>query len=161
MDPYLYQYGGGGIVFGVGLYFAVRQGFVGLSGRGLRNLVILLGVLIFFMVIQGYLQYAPMAEARPVPFAGDAPDEGPSRTSIGTADDYAVIAVYMIAILVIGTAFARRNTGTRDFFFGGGVDRPGGPSPRRLGQQRRRSVRRPDGLGRPRVLNELQINDIL
>ncbi len=119
MDPYLYQYGVGGIVFGVGLYFAVRQGFVGLSGRGLRNLVILLGVLIFFMVIQGYLQYAPMAEARPVPFAGDAPDEGSSRTSIGTAVDYAVIAVYMIAILVIGTAFARRNTGTRDFFFGG------------------------------------------
>ena len=119
MDPYLYQYGVGGIVFGVGLYFAVRQGFVGLSGRGLRNLVILLGVLIFFMVIQGYLQYAPMAEARPVPFAGDAPAEGSTHTSIGTPIDYAVMAVYMVAILVIGTAFARGNKGTRDFFFGG------------------------------------------
>ena len=72
MDPYIYQYAVGGVVFVVGLYFAARQGYIGFSGRGLRNLLVMLGGLMFFMVLQGYLQYAPMNETEAVPYPGEA-----------------------------------------------------------------------------------------
>ena len=55
MAPYLYQYTVGGAVFVIGLVFAWRQGYVGFSGRGARNLVILVGGLLFFAAVQAYL----------------------------------------------------------------------------------------------------------
>ena len=119
MDPYLYQYGIGGLVFLVGLIYAARQGYVGLSGRGLRALIVMLAGLMFFMAIQGYLQYAPMTEADPQSFDGEAQAAGASRTTIGQPVDYLVMIIYMIMILVIGTWFGRKNKGTKDFFFGG------------------------------------------
>jgi SSS family solute:Na+ symporter len=115
MDPYLYQYGIGGLVFVVGMVFAVRQGYVGFSGRGLRNLLLMLGGLMFFMVLQGYLQYAPMSEAERVPYSGEAQSE----KIIGQPIDYGIMIVYLVMILLIGTWFGRRQKGTKDFFFGG------------------------------------------
>ena len=61
-DPFIYQYLAGGLVFGVGILYAIRQGYISLSKEGLRNLAICLGGLFFFMGIQGYLQYGDMAE---------------------------------------------------------------------------------------------------
>ena len=49
MDPFLYVYAVGGIVFGIGLFYGFRQGYLGFSGAALRNLLILLGGLAFFM----------------------------------------------------------------------------------------------------------------
>ena len=115
MDPFLYQYGVGGVVFAVGLYFAGRQGYIGFSGRGRRNLIIMLGGMMFFMVLQGYLQYAPMAEAEAISFTGEARPE----KAIGKPIDYAIMIVYVMMILLVGTWFGRRQQGTKDFFFGG------------------------------------------
>ena len=65
MDPYLYQYGVGGIVFSIGLFYGWRQGYLSLGGRGLRNLIVVFAGLAFFAVLQGYLQYGNMNEAEP------------------------------------------------------------------------------------------------
>ena len=47
----------------------------GRSGRGLRNLLLLVGGLLAFKIVQGYLQYAPMSE---LPAAAPAaPDPAP------------------------------------------------------------------------------------
>ncbi|MDB4657456.1 hypothetical protein OAE56_01740, partial [Verrucomicrobiales bacterium] len=115
MDPYIYQYSIGGVIFAIGLYFAFRQGSVGFSGRGFRNLLLMLGGLLFFMVLQGYLQYAPMSEREAVTYTGE---ERPEKM-IGEPIDYAIVGVYLVMILVIGTWFGRRQKGTKDFFFGG------------------------------------------
>ncbi len=118
LDPYVYQYSVGGAVFGAGLYLAWRQGYVGLSGKGLRNLLILLGGLAFFMVLQGWLQYAEMTERPGQPYDGPPPPE-PGERSLGTGLDYAIVGLYFVAILAIGTWFGRRQKTSRDFFFGG------------------------------------------
>ena len=115
MDPYIYQYSISGVIFAIGLYFAFRQGSVGFSGRGFRNLLLMLGGLLFFMVLQGYLQYAPMSEREAVTYTGE---ERPEKM-IGEPIDYAIVGVYLVMILVIGTWFGRRQKGTKDFFFGG------------------------------------------
>lgn len=115
MDSYIYQYTIGGVVFVLGLYFAGRQGYIGFSGRGFFNLLLMLGGMMFFMVIQGYLQYAPMDELDAIPYTGEARAE---RT-IGKPVDFGVLAVYIVMILLIGTWFGRRQKGTKDYFFGG------------------------------------------
>ena len=76
MDAFQFQYLVGGAVFLVGLGYAYRQGYIGFSGRGARNLVILLAGLTFFMVIQGYPQYAPMETAPEVRAAGELDRSG-------------------------------------------------------------------------------------
>lgn len=115
MDPYLYQYAIGTAVFAVGLFFAAQQGYVGFSGRKLRNLVILLAGLIFFMAVQAYLQYAPMEATAEAPYTGDYE----RKPVLGEPVDYGIIVVYFIAILAIGTYFGRNLKSTKDFFFGG------------------------------------------
>ena len=115
MDPFLYQYGVGGVVFAVGMVYAVKQGYIGRSGRGLRNGLICVGGLAAFMLLQATLQYAPMHEAAPVPYQG-----GYQRAeTLGTGLDYAIMAGYFVAMLLIGTWFGRGNSTTKDFFFGG------------------------------------------
>jgi len=115
MNAFLYQYTVGGLVFFVGLLYAWRQGFVGLSGKPLRNLVILLLGFMTLMGLQGYLQFAPMDEAAAVDY------EGPPlrRGMIGQPLDYGVMIAYFIAILAVGTFFGRRQSSTKDFFFAG------------------------------------------
>ncbi|TVQ92067.1 MAG: sodium:solute symporter family protein [Deltaproteobacteria bacterium] len=115
MDPLLYQYGLGGIVFVFGLIIAWRQGYVSLRGRGLVWLLALIGGLLFFAGLQSWLQYAPMTEATPKPFTG----ERPTKDMLGTPLDYGVMIGYFLAILAIGTWFGRNQKDTRDFFFGG------------------------------------------
>ena len=60
LDPFLYQYLIGGIVFFVGVVYAYRQQYISFEGKGLRNLIILFAGLGFFSGLQGYLQYANM-----------------------------------------------------------------------------------------------------
>lgn len=116
MDPFIYQYSIGGIVFATGLVLAAKQGYLGVSAQGLRNLLIMLGGMLFFMVLQGYLQYAPMHEAPAVNYSGDADVDG---KTIGQPIDYAIMIVYLIIILVVGIWFGRRQRGIKDFFFAG------------------------------------------
>jgi SSS family solute:Na+ symporter len=76
VDPFIYQYAVGGIVFLIGLAYAWRQEMVGLKGRGLRNLLIALLGLGFFAGVQGYLEYAEMETApriSGVEHSGDSP----------------------------------------------------------------------------------------
>ena len=115
MDPYIYQYVIGGLVFLVGIIYAARQGYVGFSGRKLANLVILFGGLAVFAGVQGYLQYAPMETADAMPYQG-----GYERgKTLGTTLDYSIVVAYFLAILVIGTWFGRNQRTSKDFFFGG------------------------------------------
>ena len=115
MDPYIYQYSIGGLIFIVGMIYAARQGFIGFTARGMRNLILMLGGMIFFMVIQGYLQYAPMTTAKAV----TSPSSVQLPGVVGKPIDYAVMILYMAAILAIGIYFGRNNKTTKDFFFGG------------------------------------------
>ena len=115
MDAFIYQYVVGGVVFAVGLIYAWRQGYVGLRGRGLRNLIILVGGFIGYMAVQGHLQFASMRSAPAVEYSG-----GFERKEIlGQPIDYAIMVGYFVAILAVGTYFGRRQRTLKDFFFGG------------------------------------------
>jgi len=115
METYLYQYLVGSVPFVLGLVVAWRQGYLGTSGTPLRWLLVMVGGLFFFASIQGWLQFAPMHEAAAVPYQGGyAPAQ-----QLGTPLDYAVMVLYFVAIVAVGTLFARGNGGTKDFFFGG------------------------------------------
>jgi SSS family solute:Na+ symporter len=115
MDPYVYQYAIGGLVFLIGLLYAARQGYLGTSGRGLVWSGILVGGFLLFAGFQAWLQYAPMSVAPTVPFDGQWTD----KEMLGTPLDYAVMIGYFVAILAIGTWYGRNQKGTKDFFFGG------------------------------------------
>jgi len=120
MTAYLYSYLVGGVVFAVGLGYAAKQGYIGFSGRKLRNLLLSLGVLLFFALLQGLLQFVPMTAAPAQAYTGGAEevlDEG-SRIR-GTALDYLIVVAYFGLILFNGIYFGRRQKTTRDFFFGG------------------------------------------
>ena len=115
MDAFIYQYVVGGVVFAVGVIYAWRQGYVGLRGRGLRNLIILVGGFIGYMAVQGHLQYASMRSAPAVEYGG-----GFERKEVlGQPIDYAIMVGYFVAILAVGTYFGRRQRTLKDFFFGG------------------------------------------
>jgi SSS family solute:Na+ symporter len=115
MQTYLYQYAVGGLVFLVGLIYAARQGYVGRSGQPLRWLIAMVGGLSFFAGVQLVLQLTPWTEAAPVPYQGGYT---PAPT-LGTPLDYGVMIAYFVAIVLVGTMFARGKGGTKDFFFGG------------------------------------------
>ncbi len=120
MDAFIYSYVVGGAIFFIGMVYAIKQGYVGLRGRGLRNLLISLGVMGFYFVLQGYLQYAPMEVAEPAAYTGEADEVlDEDRRIRGTRLDYAIVILYFALILGIGTWFSRRNKTTKDFFFGG------------------------------------------
>mgnify|MGYP004381536657 FL=1 len=57
MDPFIYNFVLGGVVFVFGVVLAWRQGSLGLSGRGRRNLCLVLGVFSFYFILQAFLQY--------------------------------------------------------------------------------------------------------
>jgi SSS family solute:Na+ symporter len=115
VDPFVYQYSIGGVVFLVGMIYAWRQGYLGFQGSALRNLVGMVLGFAFFMGLQAYLEYAPMTEAAAVPYSGAGLDSGP----MGTGLDYGIMVLYFVAMLSIGTWFGRHQQGTKDFFFGG------------------------------------------
>ncbi|MEZ4317799.1 MAG: sodium:solute symporter family protein [Myxococcota bacterium] len=115
MDPFVYQYAVGGLVFLVGMLYAFRQGYLGLSGDGLRNALVMTGGLLAIAALQGWLEYAPMSTAPEVAYTG-APLE---KRVLGTPLDYGIMIGYFVAMLVIGTFFGRGQTSTKDFFFGG------------------------------------------
>jgi len=115
LDAYIYQYIFGTLIFGVGMIYASRQGYVSFRGVGLRNLCLMLGGILFFAALQGYLQYAPMKEAPSVAFEGD----WVQKKTVGTSLDYGIMVSYFLVILAIGTYFGRRQKTVKDFFFGG------------------------------------------
>ena len=120
MDPLVYAYVIGGIVFCAGLFYAVKQGYIDFSASGIRNLLICLFVPAFFLTIQGYLQYAPMETAPQGVYDGGAEEVVNSASGVrGQPIDYAIMIGYFFVILAVGTWFARRQKTTKDFFFGG------------------------------------------
>jgi SSS family solute:Na+ symporter len=120
VDPFVYVYAVGGVVFVVGLLYAARMGWVGLSGPGLRNLLVCVGVAGFFALLQGWQQYAPMEVLPARPYDGGAEHVLGSGDRVrGTWLDYAIVVGYFVAILVVGMWFGRKQTTTKDFFFGG------------------------------------------
>lgn len=120
MDPLIYVYGVGGVVFAIGIAYGVRQGYLSLSGRGLRNLLLLLGVFAFFLAIQTTLQYASMRTAPAGVYTGGAEHVLDVETGArGAPIDYAIMIGYFVVILGIGMWFGRGQKTTKDFFFGG------------------------------------------
>lgn len=120
MDPFLYTYLVGGAIFAIGLVYGWKHGYLGLRGRPLLRLLGCGGVIGFFFVLQGYLQYGNMSSADPVPYRGGAEDVLEKSGNVrGTALDYGIMIGYFAIILVIGTWFGRRQKTTKDFFFGG------------------------------------------
>jgi len=116
MDGFTYQYLVGGAVFAFGVAIAFRQGYVGFSGKPLRNLLILLGGLFFVGGLQAYLQYGSMTEAAEVAYTGEPyVKDG----ALGAPVDYVIIVAYFVAMLGIGTWFGKGTASTKDFFFGG------------------------------------------
>jgi len=116
MDPLLYQYSVGGIVFLIGMIYAYKQGYVGTTGKGLTNTLIVCGGFLFFLGLQSYLQYAPMSEQPVVKYTGDA---SASQTGmLGTNLDYIVMFGYFLSMLLVGVWFGRGQSSTKDFFFG-------------------------------------------
>ena len=73
------------------------------------------GGLAFFMLLQGTLQYAPMETLPAGRYTGKALTGG----GYGSALDYAIVVVYFLLILAIGTYYGRDQRSTKDFFFGG------------------------------------------
>ena len=115
MDGFLYQYLLGLPIFAAGVWVGFRSGLLGLRGRGLARLALVLGVLALFAAGQGWLQYGDMREAEARPYAG-----GFERGAVlGTPLDYAIMIGYFLAILGIGTWFGRRQASLDDFFFAG------------------------------------------
>jgi len=119
MDGFLYQYVVGSVVFVAGLVIGARQGYIGLQGSGLRNLLLMLGGFTFFLVLQGYLQYAPMETRAAVSSAPGVVAPVPGTTRIGAPVDFAVMGLYILLIVIVGVTFGRRQRTTKDFFFGG------------------------------------------
>ncbi len=120
MDPLIYVYTVGGIVFVIGLVYAARQSYIGLRGRPLLHLLACAVVFGSFLLLQSYLQYAPMEAADPVPYNGGAEHVlNPEDEVRGTSLDYGIMIGYFVIILGIGTWFGRRQKTTKDFFFGG------------------------------------------
>ncbi|MDP6821158.1 MAG: sodium/solute symporter [Candidatus Marinimicrobia bacterium] len=112
---FFYQFTLGGIVFGTGLYFARRQGYLNLTRIGLRNLLLILIPLFFYLVLQGYMQFGEFSSDAPAAFHGN-PDRQPI---LGAPVDYGIMVFYFIMILAIGTYFGKRQKTVKDFFFGG------------------------------------------
>ncbi|MEE2750953.1 MAG: sodium:solute symporter family protein [Myxococcota bacterium] len=115
MDPFVYQYCIGGGVFLVGMIYAWRQGYVGLQGKALTNLGLMVAGFAFFMGLQAYLEYAPMEVAEPGTYTGAGLEKG----RMGAPLDYGIMIAYFVAMLTIGTWFGRQQKDTKDFFFGG------------------------------------------
>jgi len=115
MDPLVYQYTVGGVVFGVGMFYAWRQGYIGPQATARRNFFVAVGGLLFFLSLQSWLEYAPMTERDPIPYTGE-PYE---KSLLGTPLDYGIMITYFVAMLAIGTWFGRGQSTTKDFFFGG------------------------------------------
>lgn len=115
LSPFLFQYGLGGVIFSVGLYFGFKGGFLGLeAGPKRRNLLLSFGGLFLLAGLQGYLQFvAPSAPHAP-PVSGELPTGQFDRTL-----DYVIMGGYLVIILGLGVWFGRHSNSTKDFFFGG------------------------------------------
>ena len=111
---FFYQFTLGGIVFGAGLYFAHRQGYMNLTRIGMRNLLMILIPLFFYLVLQGYLQFGEFSSVAPAAFHG-IPDRQPI---LGAPVDYGIMVFYFIMILAIGTYFGKRRKQLRIFSLG-------------------------------------------
>ena len=124
MDPFIYNFVLGGVVFVFGAVLAWRQGSLGLSGSGRRNLCLVLGVVSFYFILQAFLQYkAPgMPAAEPSVYKSTPESEAavdPGLGYRGELVDYAIMIGYFVVIVVLGTFFGRGMKSTDDFFFGG------------------------------------------
>jgi hypothetical protein len=51
MDPFIYNFICGGAVFVFGMVLAWRQGSIGLSSSGFRNLSLALSVFVFYFIL--------------------------------------------------------------------------------------------------------------
>ena len=125
-DPFIYNFVCGGAIFVFGLVLAWRQGSLGLSGRGLRNLCLALGVVSFYFILQAFLQYeAPnMHAAEPSMYKATKASEA-AITAVekkgyrGETIDYVIMIGYFVVIVALGMFFGRKMKSTEDFFFGG------------------------------------------
>ena len=125
-DPFIYNFVLGGVVFVFGAVLAWRQGSLGLSGNGRRNLCLVLGVVSFYFILQAFLQYKapgmPAAEPsiyKPTEASEAAITAVENKGYRGATIDYVIMIGYFVAIVALGMFFGRKMKSTEDFFFGG------------------------------------------
>lgn len=120
MTAFLYCYIVGGLVFLAGVTVAWRSGYINRSRQGIRNLLLCLFVVGFFMAIQGWLQFAPMTTLPAKAWHGNAGQlEQLNRQTRGQWIDYLIVIVYFAGILAVGTWFSRQQKTVKDYFFSG------------------------------------------
>jgi len=120
MTSLLYSYAVGGVIFAIGLIFAVKNGYIGRHRGGIRNLILCLGVLGVFLGAQSWLQFGRMDTLPAGTYTGGAEHVVNSGKEVrGTTLDYLIVFGYFALILMAGTWFARNQKTTKDFFFGG------------------------------------------
>ena len=124
MDPFIYNFICGGAVFVFGMVLAWRQGSIGLSSSGFRNLSLALSVFVFYFILQAFLQYeAPLMDsAKPTEYIATAESQAavdPKQGYRGSIIDYVIMVGYFVIIVVLGMVFGRKMKSTEDFFFGG------------------------------------------
>jgi len=124
MDPFVYTFIFGGIVFAFGISLAWRQGSIGFGSSGIRNLLLVSAVFLFYFLLQWFLQYeAPLMDSAkptdyvPTPKSQAAVD--PEQGYRGSTIDYAIMIGYFGVIVILGMFFGRKMKSTEDFFFGG------------------------------------------
>ena len=110
-----YQFILGGVVFAVGMIIAYRQGYFSFAENGLRNLLFVMVPLLFYFVLQGYLQFGSFSSSPSSSFSGTIT----GKRMMGAPVDYGIMIFYFMIILTIGTYFGRRQKTVKDFFFGG------------------------------------------
>ncbi len=100
-QSYVYQYGVMLVLFLVGLVLAWRQGEVGFGGkRQRRNLLLLVGGMVFFMLLQGALQFG--APPRPVQAPGTIQDRFFVRTFEPVGEPREVDGMWKLRMVVEG-----------------------------------------------------------
>ena len=99
MDPFVYTFIFGGVVFAFGISLAWRQGSIGFGSSGIRNLLLVSAVFLFYFLLQWFLQYeAPLMDSAkpteyvPTPKSQAAVD--PEQCYRGSTIDYAIMIGY-------------------------------------------------------------------
>ena len=123
MDPFIYNFICGGAVFVFGMVLAWRQGSIGLSSGGFRNLCLALGVFGFYFVLQAFLQYeAPLMDsAEPAEYVSTKESQAAldRKGYRGSIIDYAIMIGYFVAVVALGMFFGQKIKSTEAFFLGG------------------------------------------
>ena len=112
MDPFVYTFIFGGVVFAFGIFLSWRQGSIGFGSSGIRNLLLVSAVFLFYFSLQWFLQYeAPLMDsAKPTDYVSTPKSQAavdPEQGYRGSTIDYAIMIGYFGIIVILGMFFGQ------------------------------------------------------